>query len=179
MTFQIMGTDHLRPKFRRSADAEQAKTTGGMVALMPRVADAQQLLVPGGEPLESLHCTVIYLGQDVRGEDPTELIDYLHYVSSNYQPIEARIFGSAIFNASGPEPCVVYLVGGSPDLTPLFRDLKSFVEQHYPGAAEQHDPWVPHITAAYNAGVGMDYEGPVVFDRIGLRWPGGDQDFIL
>lgn len=164
---------------RRSADAEQAKATGGMVALYPRVADAQKLVVPGGEPLEELHCTVIFLGEDVRGQDPTELIDNLHYVAGNYGPIQAKIFGSAIFNSTGPDPCVVYLVGGSPDLTPMFRDLKSFVEQRYPTATEQHDPWTPHITAAYGAGVGMSYEGPVLFDRIGLRWPGADQDFIL
>lgn len=164
---------------RRSADVEQARATGGMVALYPRIHDAQKLVVPGGEPLEELHCTVTFLGEDVTGQDPTELIDQLYYITSNYGPIQAKIFGSAIFNSSGPDPCVVYLVGGSPDITPLFRDLKSFVEHRYPGAAEQHDPYIPHITAAYNAGVGMDYEGPVLFDRIGLRWPGADQDFIL
>lgn len=165
--------------FRRSADAEQAKATGGMVALYPRVADGQKLVVPGGEPLAELHCTVIYLGEDVRSQDPTELIDYLHYVSGNYRPIDAKIFGSAVFNSSGPDPCVVYLVGGNPDLSSLFQTLKQYVTERYPGSAEQHDPWIPHITAAYNAGVGMDYEGPVLFDRIGLRWPGADQDFIL
>jgi hypothetical protein len=165
-------------KIQRSADAEQAKSTGGMVALYPRTDIAQQLLVPGGEPLEEIHCTVVYLGQDVTGQDPTELIDFLHQMPQG-GPIEANIFGSAIFNSSGPEPCVVYLVGGSPHLTPLFQSLKQFVGERYPGAAEQHDPWVPHLTAAYGAGVGMDYEGPVTFDRLGLRWPGADQDFPL
>lgn len=175
-----MGTDHLRPKIQRSADAEQAKQTGGMLALYPRVADAQKLVVPGGEPLEDLHCTVVYLGEDVRGQDPTELIDYLHYVAGNYGPIDAKIFGSAIFNSTSPDPAVVYLVGGSSDLTPLYDDLKRFVTERYPGAAEQHEPYHPHITAAYNAGVaGMAYEGPILFDRIGLRFPGADQDFIL
>jgi len=166
-------------RLQRSADAEQAKATGGMVALFPRVADAQKLVVPGGEPLEELHCTVVYLGQDVRNQDPTELIDYLHYVSSNYGPIEAKIFSSGVFNSTGPDPCIVYLLGGSPDITPLYRDLRGYVEQRYPGAAEQHDPYIPHITAAYGAGAGIDYEGPVLFDRIGLRWPGADQDFPL
>lgn len=166
-------------EIQRTADAEQAKATGGMVALMPRVADAQKLVVPGGEPLDDLHATVIYLGQDVTGQDPTELIDHLHYVSGNFVPIEASVFGSGIFNATGPDPCVVYLVGGNPDLTGLFREMKGFVEQRYPGSAEQHDPWTPHITAAYGAGVAIDYEGPILFDRIGLRWPGADQDFPL
>lgn len=166
-------------KLIRSADAAQAKETGGMVALYPRTDVAQQLVVPGGEPLEELHCTVTYLGQDVTGQDPTELIDYLYHVQSLFQPIEAKIFGSAVFNSAGPEPCVVYLVGGSPDLTPLFQTLKRFVSERYPTAAEQHDPWIPHITATYGHGAGISYEGPVFFDRIGLRWPGADQDFVL
>ena len=163
----------------RSADAEQAKATGGMVALMPRQQDAEMLAVPGGEPVEELHMTVIYLGQDVQGQDPTELINELHYVAGNFQPIEANVFGQAVFNASGEDPCKVYLVGGSPDITGLFRILKDFVGQRYPGAAEQHDPFVPHVTAAYGTDLEISYEGPVLFDRIGLRWPGADQDFIL
>lgn len=163
----------------RSADAEQAKATGGMVALYPRQQDTELIVVPGGEPTHDLHCTSVYLGQDVQGQDPTELIDHLHYVAPQFGPIEAKIFGSAIFNASGEDPCVVYLVGGSPDITGLFRMLKDFVAERYPGAAEQHDPYFPHITAAYGAGAVLPYEGPIVFDRIGLRWPGADQDFIL
>lgn len=163
----------------RTADAEQAKATGGMVALYPRMDDAQKLVVPGGEPLEDLHCTVTYLGEDVTGQDPTELLDFLYQLAPQFPPIEANIFGSAIFNSSGDEPCVVYLVGNNPHMTPLFQQLRRFVSERYPGAAEQHDPWIPHVTAAYGAGVGMDYEGPVVFDRLGLRWPGADQDFIL
>lgn len=165
-------------QIRRLADASQAKATGGMVALYPRTSDAQMLSVPGGEPVEDLHCTVVYIGRDVRGQDPTELIDFLHQLPQG-GPIEARIFGAGVFNSSGDDPCVVYLVGGSPHLTPLFRALKGFVEARYPGAAEQHDPWVPHITAAYGTGAMVEYEGPVIFDRIGLRWPGADQDFIL
>lgn len=163
----------------RTADAAQAKETGGMVALYPRTADAQKLVIPGGEPLEELHLTVTYFGQDVRDQNPTELIDYLYALTQNYYPIDAKVFGSAIFNSTGPDPCVVYLVGGNPSLTHLFRDLKSFAEHRYPGIAEQHDPWTPHITAAYGAGAGISYEGPILFDRLGLRWPGADQDFNL
>lgn len=163
----------------RSADTEQAKLTGAMVALYPRVTDAQKLVVPGGESLEELHCTVIFLGEDVTGLDPTELVGQLDYVSNNYGPIEANIFAYAAFNPSGPEPCMVYLVGGSPDLTPLHTELKRFVAERYPGSNEQHDLWTPHITAAYGSEVMLSYQGPVVFDRIGLRFPGADQDFPL
>ncbi|QWT30375.1 RNA ligase [Mycobacterium phage I3] len=163
----------------RSADAEQAKQTGGMVALYPSTESAQKIVVPGGEPIDDLHLTVTYFGQDVTGQDPTELVDFLYYLTPQFPPVEANIFGTAVFNSTGDDPCIVYLVGNSPHLTPLFQQLKRFALEHYPGAAEQHDPWIPHITAAYGAGAMIDYEGPVVFDRIGIRWPGADQDFNL
>ena len=90
------------------------------------------------------------------------------------------MFGLAQFNPDGDDPCMVYLVGGSPDITDMFRSLRDFVKDRYPGAASQHDPYVPHITAGY----GLDpedlhYTGPVAFDRLALRWPDNDQDFPL
>ncbi|AOZ63447.1 RNA ligase [Mycobacterium phage Gabriel] len=170
---------HMGTPIIRSADAEQAKQTGGMVALCPSTESAQKIVVPGGEPIDDLHLTVTYFGQDVTGQDPTELVDFLYYLTPQFPPVEANIFGTAVFNSTGDDPCIVYLVGNSPHLTPLFQQLKRFALEHYPGAAEQHDPWIPHITAAYGAGAMIDYEGPVVFDRIGLRWPGADQDFNL
>lgn len=164
----------------KAADAEQAKETGGMVALIPRTDIAQMMLVPGGEPLEDIHCTVIYLGEDVSGQDPTELITQLDYVSDNYGPIEAKAYGIAQFNPQGDDPCVVYLIGDNPDLTPLFRELKDFVAQRYPGAAEQHDPYIPHITAGYGLDpAAVTYQGPVVFDRLSLHWAGDVKDFPL
>lgn len=171
---------HLEHHMHKTADAEQAKQTGGMVALLPRLADAQNMVVPGGEPLEDLHCTIVYLGEDVSGQDPTELITQLDYVSANFAPIEANIFGIAQFNPSGPEPCMVYLVGDAPDITGLFRELKDFVANRYPGSAEQHDPFTPHITAGY--GLTPDqvtYTGPVLFDRLTLHWAGAEHDFPL
>lgn len=165
---------------RKLGDAEQAKETGGMVALYPRTHDLEKLVINGGEPLKDMHMTVVYLGSDVSSQDPTEIISQLDYVSGNYGPIDANVFAHALFNPSGDEPCAVYLVGGHPDITALFRELKGFVEGRYPGAAEQHDPYIPHVTAGYGIPVEkLDYTGPILFDRIGLRWPGHDQDWDL
>lgn len=164
----------------RNASAEESKKTGGMVALFLRTHDNQKLVINGGEPEDDLHCTVVFLGEDVRDDDPTELVGQLDYISGNYGPLEAKIFAHAAFNPTGDEPCAVYLVGGNSDLSNLYRELKGFVEGRYPGAASQHDPWTPHITAGYNMNVAkLDYTGPVLFDRIGLRWPGHDQDWTL
>lgn len=165
----------------RTADAEAAKLTGGMVALYPRTADAEQLLIAGStEKLADLHCTVIYLGEDVRDQDPTELISKLDEVADQYVPFEGNVFSHAHFNPDGDDPCMVYLIGGDSNFTPLFRELKGFVETRYPDAAKQHDPWIPHVTAGYGLEPGdLTYTGPVTFDRIGLRWPDHDQDWTL
>jgi len=172
-------TDH-HHHHAKDADVEQSKQTGGMVALYPRRADAELLVVDGGESLDELHCTVIFLGEDVRDQDPTELISHLDEVSSNYTTIEATITSRTEFNHAGETPAAVYLVGGSDDLTPMFREMKSFIEGRYPDSDEQFDPWVPHITIGYGMDIHkLDYSGPVEFDRLCLRWPGHDQDWTL
>jgi len=75
---------------------------------------------------------------------------------------------------------MVYIVGGSPDISGMFRVLKDFVEARYPGAHEQHDPFVPHITAGYGlAPDQVTYTGPVTFDRVSLHWAGDVKDFPL
>lgn len=175
-------SDHyvIREGIKKLTEVEQAKKTGGMIALYPRQHDAEKLVINGGESLKDLHCTSIFLGEDVSDQDPTEIIEQLDYVSNNYGPIEANVFAHALFNPAGDEPCAVYLVGGNPDITRIFDELKQFVETRYPGSKEQHSPYVPHITAGYGLPIEkLDYTGPVEFDRIGLRWPGHDDDWTL
>jgi 2'-5' RNA ligase len=166
----------------KDASAEQSKKTGGMIALYPRRSDLENLLVddPKAEPIEDLHMTVIFLGEDVTGQDPTELISQLDYVSQNYSPIEAQAFAHALFNPKGDEPCAVYLIGDNIDLVDLYDDLKRYVTEHYPGSKEQHPVYTPHITAGYGIGIDkLEYTGPVLFEKIGLRWPDHDQDWTL
>lgn len=165
---------------RKHSEVEQAKKTGGMVALFPRKHDAEKILIVGGEEEKELHMTVVFLGEDVRDQDPSELISQLDYISNNYNAIDANVFAHAAFNPAGDEPCSVYLIGGNPDITRLHDDLKQFVGLRYPGSKEQHSPYVPHVTAGYGIAVGqLDYTGPITFDRIGLRWPEHDQDWTL
>lgn len=164
----------------KDASAEQSKKTGGMIALIPRQADLENLVVEGGEPVDDLHMTVIFLGEDVRDDDPTELISELDRVSGNYSKIEAQVFAHASFNPKGDEPCAVYLVGDNIDIVDLYDDLKRFVTEHYPGSKEQHPVYTPHITAGYGLDMAkLDYTGPIEFDKLVLRWPGHDQDWSL
>jgi hypothetical protein len=147
--------------------------TGGMVALIPTDGFIQQLAVDGGEDPSELHLTLVYLGDDVTDWTPEQQAAVM--ATAQHAAIDAgdenglmhaRVMGHAQFNPDGGptgdmDPCAVYLVGDS-DQIPLLQDRFS---EH--ATAQQHSPYIPHITAGYGLDPSsMDYTGPVAFDRI-------------
>lgn len=165
--------------YLKEADAEQAKSTGGMLALFPRSDYAEQLVIPGGEPVEDLHLTMLYFGEDVTGMSPDSVFQAVGGIADQFSAITARILGHAQFNASGPDPCAVYLVSDSVDLRDLHYQLEHEVGQVW-DLSEQHVPWIPHITAGYSTDPGqLGYEGDIIFDRLGIHWAGESHDFPL
>jgi hypothetical protein len=156
--------------------------TSGMVALVPSADDVDKLAIGGGEDPGELHLTLAYLGDDVSQLSPQErnglagaILDH----AQNLAPITARVMGHASFNPDGGaegdmDPCAVYLVGDSPTIPGLHDDLATRT------SAEQHTPFIPHVTAGYGKSAGdLSYSGPVTFDRMRLAL--GDQayDFPL
>ena len=164
----------VQPVFAR-ADVEQAKATGGIVALYPSDIDAHSLAVPGGAPPEELHLTLLNYGEDVRGLTDVELRRRLDdMVADHPEPIEAQVFGHAVFNPNDEQrgPSTVYIVGDSPELASLRQQVLSFSQELFQPLV-QYEPWIPHVTAGYGAlETQLKYTGAVRFDRIGLSWAG-------
>lgn len=169
--------------------APMAENTGGMIALVP--SDWRPLAITDGEPGEELHLTLLYLGDDVSTWAP-EQRDAAREIASGMadlqNPLQARLFGHARFNPDGGpdgdrEPCLVYLVGDAPGLVELRRFALDRLRQEIGEAMvpEQHEPFVPHITAAYgrNPEYGLFTTGPVVFDRVRLALGGEVTDYPM
>jgi hypothetical protein len=160
--------------------------TGGMIALIPRAEDAAKMVVDGGDPVEEMHLTLTYLGDDVTTWDAGRLAAAAGAAGSaaaQIAAVSARVMGHGVFNPDGHadrEPCAVYLVGDSAVLSPLRAALVPFAEH------EQHEPFIPHVTAGFGVPVDkLSFTGDVVFDRLRvalgpqvLDFPLGDAEEI-
>lgn len=170
------------------ATPTKAEHTGGMVALVPDDASARRLYVFGGEALDQLHVTLLFLGDDITGWAEAfrdDLTAAVAGVLASYprRPIVARAFAHTTFNADGGpdgerDPCAVYGIGDSTVLGPLQRDIAAALDRVagpdtggvIPG---QFAPWTPHLTAGYGmTGADLTYLGPVTFDRVAVVFAG-------
>lgn len=112
-----------------------------------------------------------------RGIDPSEANALPSMSPSQPQegPLQAGIFAHAVFNPNGDNghsPATVYLLDGTGDreaIDWLRNDVVGQVrtavgDVNFP---DQHQPFVPHVTAGYNLDASqVTYTGPVIFDRI-------------
>lgn len=162
---------------------------GGMIALLPTIADQERLAVPGGENEEELHLTLCYLGDAAKIPPLTRdrIIESVQHFARNLPIVDADGFGAAAFNQDNDkEPCVVLLVSGDELANAKKRVLTDVESIMYDanGLPEQHAPWVPHITLAYTTDSGIvkklkDREGPIRFDVVRVAFGNDVTDFPL
>ncbi len=159
---------------------DDAPRTGGMIALVPRAADAASMAADGGDDVAELHLTLAYLGDDVTewpGEQVAELLDAARAMAADFGPVTSRVLAHTVFNADGAgdkDPCAVYLMSDAPALVPIQGEAVSLTD------VEQHEPHIPHVTAGYGLGVdALTHTGTVVFDRLRVALGGQVTDFEL
>ena len=155
--------------------------TGAMVALIPAEDDAADLAVDGGEPVDQLHCTLLYLGEaaDLNDQTRADIVDQCRAVAAGWDGLEADGFAIAMFNPHGDDPCVTLVLSGQ-DLAGLYDQVVEAVD----APVEQHQPHIPHVTLAYTDDAGLvpeltDRCGVVRFDRLRVAYGGEHIDIPL
>ncbi|MGH2897007.1 MAG: hypothetical protein ACRDPM_27595 [Solirubrobacteraceae bacterium] len=159
-----------------------------MVALLPADQGALALDSKSALPPSEIHLTLVYLGDDVTGWDPTrrQLLNQaaLSAAAAIGAPIEARVMGHATFNPDGGpdgDRDAVHLIGDTDRLAPARRalttTLTNLLGEDFP---TQHEPFIPHTTAGIGLTAGdLTYTGQVVFDRLVLALAGDWQEYPL
>lgn len=144
--------------------------TGGMIALVP--VSPAQFAVPGGDPVEQMHLTLVFLGEDVTDLPEVQsggLKAAGARLAQQYGPVPARVMGHAVWNMDHAErPAAVYEIQNSPALDDLHRAAcesgGAVLGMLLP---KQHEPFRPHVTAGYGIGTeAMTTNGTVTFDRV-------------
>lgn len=158
--------------------------TGAMIALLPSEADAKRIALTGFEPTDQLHLTLVYLGDAVNftDEQRAEIIDNVEAVVG--AQITANAFAVSVFNPHGDEPALVLGVGnGGLELDELHANVMGVADDF--DYAENHTPWVPHVTLAYSAAPlelmpdAIEKLGPITFDRVRVAFGGDNVDLPL
>lgn len=182
----------------RTAAADGSHLQGAMIALMPTPEDAERLAIPGGESVDQLHLTLMFLGDDGQAwtaDQRNELVGDLQVMARTAftGPIVGNAFGVAHWNAGSDSPSWVWNVGDDRDrpdgATTLFDAhnlaVSALEDTHdRPELPVQHSPWAAHVCAAYSDHPGLLYElvprlGPITFNRLRITFAGDAIDIPL
>lgn len=190
-TYALAVTEDAASTLTAAADVAE----GAMIALVPSPADLQRLAIPGGEPVDQMHLTLVYLGEaaDIEPEIREELITWAREVAPSWDSVEGDGFAPAWFNPTGEEPRLTLVCSG-PDLAEMHETVLADVSDSL-DLPDQHQPFIPHVTLAYidndpeSGGamaifdqLGMDGHvrtGPITFDRLRLAFGGEVTDIPL
>lgn len=172
----VYGEEFIAVPAQETLTAAAAQHTGAMIALVPATEDAARLAVEGYEPADVLHTTLVFLG-DAAAWTP-EQRDALEAAVSEVGlvPMTGQIWGHAAFNPASDEPCAVYLVEAE-GVTSLQAAVLGALEESgtYELVPEQHECFVPHITAGYGLDpTQLSDTGAVRFDRLRISFADTD-----
>ncbi len=155
---------------------------GAMIALVPSAADCERLAVEGGEPVDQLHLTLVYLGDavDFDDADRAALISAGEDMVKGWESVAGEVDSFAWFNPTGDEPCLVMLCSGV-DLAEIYETCMADVTEIVELPGEIKVPWRPHVTLIYTSDDAMQYSdtfvdagrervGPITFDRLRLAF---------
>jgi 2'-5' RNA ligase len=154
-----------------------------MIALIPTATDADRMALDGGEDVDALHLTLMFLGEDTDhdAQQRAALVSEMTSAFGTIPSFEANAFGVAVWNPNGDDPCVVLNVGGE-RLDEFHLQASASVRSLEMSIPEQHQPWSPHICLAYDPTRiedGLASVGPVTFDRVRVAFGDDVTDVAL
>jgi 2'-5' RNA ligase len=150
---------------------------GLMVALVPPKKICRSLALEGGEPVESMHVTLAYLGsKGEHSKDHVEALpDLVKSWASTREPLTATVGGVGTF--VNPTQHVLWAAVDIPRGTSFRDDLVRYLEGH--GYQIRHDHgWTPHVTLQYSKSRirflpkvdPMDWQASEVWVCVGKHW---------
>jgi 2'-5' RNA ligase len=130
-------------------------SAGVMVALVPPAEVAASLAVEGGLPVEELHVTLAYLGQDI--DDPEALATLVQAWALATPPLECSISGIGVFAPTvGSDGLpVTYASVDCADLPAARQRLVDLLTASGQPVATTHG-FTPHMTLAYSDEIEAD-----------------------
>ena len=133
----------------KAKEPEGADSSGLMVAIVPPKSLGKKLLVEGGEPLESLHVTLCYLGSvsEYSAKQVDELETLVHAWAGTQKPLTARVGGAGTFY--NPSEHVLMAHVDIPHGGGFRHSLSELLEAHGYNVRNDHG-WTPHITLKYH-----------------------------
>ncbi|WP_428957834.1 NAD(+)--rifampin ADP-ribosyltransferase [Streptomyces sp. cg35] len=150
---------HLAPRHALSATAffqlqtEAAAVShddGVMVAFVPPREVAEQIAHEDGQPVEELHITLAYLGNEA--DYTPEQLQILPQVVSSWavrqKPLDLRIGGVGKFSNPSEDQHVLWASVDIPGGAQLHADLARYLEGHGFRLPSEHG-WNPHMTLKY------------------------------
>jgi hypothetical protein len=193
--FGALADDAIAAKAKRTQGrvvvAAAEVTTGAMIALIPSDEDAQRLAVVGGEPVDQLHATLMYLGTADQIPDKVRawLTDAVSRATVGVPPIDADAFSVSVFNPTSDQRDTAIVLGlGGTDVDAVHSVIVSAVRDVAASSLldvpPQHEPWVAHLTLTYSDDLTqvaalVDRTGPITFDRIRVVFGGDVTDIPL
>lgn len=156
-------------------------STGAMIALFPD--DPAMLAIPGGDPPEQLHVTLLYLGDltdsALRLDDPfvqARITQIVGGVAANIPALRLQAFGRAELNSHLDGPTAQVLTVGGEHLEALRDEILEALDDAELEYQENHPTWFAHLTLAYGlvgTGGAEEVDGADIDARVGMEWISG------
>ena len=140
----------IKPRQTKKFTQFKADLGGAMLAISVPADVASKIALPGGEPVDRLHITLAFLGDNVPEQMLQIARNVLAAVSAQQPPLEVQLSGTGTFPVKdGEQP--FYAKVDSPELVKFREKLATALD--IAGVAYSKDyEYHPHVTLAYLKG---------------------------